>query len=31
MEWDKLFFLFQGAMKVLWQSTQHSAADGAER
>lgn len=31
MEQDKPFFLFQGAMKALWQSTEHTAAAGAEQ
>lgn len=31
MEWDKAFFLFQGAIKTLWQSVEHKAADGAGR
>jgi len=28
MERDKPLFLFQGAIKAPWQSTQHVAADG---
>lgn len=28
MEWDRPFFLSRGAVKALWQSTQHTAANG---